>query len=99
MGWADRGAAAVNAGYIGADTLGALGSTLGVDALASLSLGPVGIGIAVGTGLFLSATYAYAHWTGFRDVCNAVGHGVVHAGDDVRHAVASVASTAWHDVF
>jgi hypothetical protein len=46
MGWVDRGTAVVNAGYVGADGLGALGGTLGVEALADLSLGPVGAGIA-----------------------------------------------------
>jgi hypothetical protein len=70
-----------------------------VDALASLSLGPVGVALAVGTGVYLTGSYLYAHWTPFRDVCNDVGHGVVHAGDDVRHGVASAAKTVWHDVF
>jgi hypothetical protein len=88
MGWADRGTAVVNAGYVGADGLGALGETLGVQALADLSLGPVGAGIAVGTGLYLAGSYAYKHWTGFRDVCNDVGHGVAHVAGDV-----------WHDIF
>jgi hypothetical protein len=106
MGDVDRAAAGVNAVYVGADGLGALGGTLGVEALADLSLGPVGAGIAVGTGLYLAGSYAYAHWTGFRDVCNDVGHGVVHAADAVggglTHAgadVGHVASSVWHDVF
>jgi hypothetical protein len=106
MGWVDRGTAVVNAGYVGADGLGALGGILGVEALADLSLGPVGAGIAVGTGLYLAGAYAYEHWTGFRDVCNDVGHGVVHVADDIGHAagdvghgVAHVASDVWHDIF
>lgn len=106
MGWVDRGAAAVNAGYVGADGLGALGGALGVEALADLSLGPVGAGIAVGTGLYLAGSYAYKHWTGFRNVCNDVGHGVVHVASDIGHAATSAASgvehgvsSAWHDVF
>jgi hypothetical protein len=94
MGIADQVVAGVNAGAVGLDGLGALGGTLGVAALADLSLGPVGAGIAVGTGLYLAGAYAYAHWTPFRDVCNQVGDGTVHVADDIGHGVAD----AWHSL-
>jgi uncharacterized protein YukE len=94
-GDADRVVAGVNGELVGADTLGAAGQLLGVEALADLSLGPVGAGIAVGTGLYLAGAYAYKHWAWFRnDFAKPIGHAVVHAADDVGHGIASVG----HDI-
>jgi hypothetical protein len=92
-GTADRAVAGVNGVVVGADTAGAVGEALGVDALASLSLGPVGVGIAVGTGLYLAGTYAYEHFAWFRDdFANPVGHVVADGAKDVYHyGVADVA--------
>jgi hypothetical protein len=85
----------VNAGYVGADTVGAAGQLLGVEALADLSLGPIGAGIAVGTGLYLAGAYAYKHYAWFRnDFAKPIGHAVVHVADDIGHGVASFG----HDV-
>jgi len=85
-GTADRVVAGVNGVVVGADTAGAVGEALGVDALASLSLGPVGVGIAVGTGLYLAGTYAYQHFAWFRDdFANPVGHVAVDGAKDIYH--------------
>jgi hypothetical protein len=85
-GTADRVTAGVNGVVVGADTAGAVGEALGVDALASLSLGPVGVGIAVGTGLYLAGTYAYQHFAWFRnDFANPVGHVAADGAKDVYH--------------
>jgi len=71
---------------VGLDTVGAVGEVLGVDALASLSLGPIGVGIAVGTGLYLAGTYAYQHFAWFRDdFANPVGHVAVDGAKDIYH--------------
>jgi uncharacterized protein YukE len=91
MGWVDRGDAGVNAAVVGADTAGAVGEALGVDALASLSLGPVGLGIAVGTGLYLAGSYLYAHDAWFRnDLAKPVGHFFVDVGEGTAHVAAKV---------
>ena len=85
-GIVDRAAAGLNGGAVGLDTAGAVGEVLGVEALASLSLGPIGIGIAVGTGLYLAGTYAYEHFAWFRDdFANPVGHVVADGAKDVYH--------------
>lgn len=95
MGWVDRGDAGVNAAVVGADTAGAVGEALGVDALASLSLGPVGVGIAVGTGLYLAGSYLYAHDAWFRnDLAKPVGHFFVDVGEGTAH----VAAETYHGV-
>jgi uncharacterized protein YukE len=95
MGWVDRAAAGTNAVLVGTDTLGAAGGLLGVEALAELSLGPVGVGLAVGTGLYLAGAYAYKHWAWFRnDFAKPIGHAVVHVADDIGHGVASIG----HDI-
>ena len=91
MGWVDRGDAGVNAAVVGADTAGAVGEALGIDALASLSLGPVGVGIAVGTGLYLAGSYLYAHDAWFRnDLAKPVGHFFVDVGEGTAHVAAKV---------
>jgi hypothetical protein len=96
-GTADRAVAGVNGIVVGADTAGAIGEALGVDALASLSLGPVGVGIAVGTGLYLAGTYAYQHFAWFRDdFANPVGHAVAGAAKDVSHAAVDGAKDVYH---
>ena len=43
-----------NGVVVAGDTARALGAALGVKTLADLSLGPVRVGIAVGTGLYLA---------------------------------------------
>lgn len=97
MGWVDRGDAGVNAAVVGADTAGALGEALGVDALASLSLGPVGVGIAVGTGLYLAGSYLYAHDAWFRnDLAKPVGHFFVDVGEGTAHVAAKTYDGAVH---
>jgi uncharacterized protein YukE len=104
MGWVDRGDAGVNAAVVGADTAGAVGEALGVDALASLSLGPVGVGIAVGTGLYLAGSYLYAHDAWFRnDLANPVGHffagvgeGTAHVAVETYHGVVHLGSDVAH---
>jgi uncharacterized protein YukE len=94
-GWADRGAAGANGVAVGIDTAGAAGQLLGVEALADVSLGPIGAGIAVGTGLYLAGAYAYKHWAWFRqDLAQPIGHGVVDATRDLAHGAADVG----HDV-
>jgi hypothetical protein len=85
-GTADRAVAGFNGAVVAADTAGAVGEALGVDALASLSLGPVGVGIAVGTGLYLAGTYAYQHFAWFRDdFANPVGHVAADGAKDIYH--------------
>jgi uncharacterized protein YukE len=94
-GIADRTAAGANALTVGADTGIAAGQLLGVEAVADLSLGPLGAGIAVGTGLYLAGAYAYQHWAWFRqDLAQPIGHGVADATRDLVHGAADVA----HDV-
>jgi hypothetical protein len=93
MGDVDRGVAAVNGVVVGADAVGAAGALLGVDAL-SFSIPPVGVAVAVGTGLYLAGAYAYKHWTWFRqDLAKPIGHAVAHLADDVGHDISDAAST------
>jgi hypothetical protein len=99
MGLADRGAALVNGAAVARDAVGAFGETfgeaLGIEAVADLSLGPLGAGIAVGTGLYLAGAYAYQHWAWFRqDLAQPIGHAVVDATRDLAHGAADVG----HDV-
>ena len=98
-GAVDQGMAAVDAGYIAADTAGALGEAVGVEALAGLSLGPVGVGIVVGTGLYLAGAYAYTHWAWFRqDLAQPVGHAVAHVAGDVGGGLQDLAQPVGHAV-
>ena len=86
--------AGTNGVVVAGDTAGALGEVLGVEALADLSLGPVGVGIAVGTGLYLAGAYAYKHWAWFRqDLAQPVGHAVAHVASDVGHDLGDAANT------
>jgi hypothetical protein len=89
MGNIDRVVAGGNALYVGADTIGAVGALAGWETVAALSLGgPVGIGIAVGTGLYLAGAYAYKHFAWFRDdLANPVGHAFADAGQGVEHGI------------
>lgn len=93
MGHVDQIAAFANASALGADTLGAAGQLLGAEAVADLSLGPVGAGIAVGTGVYLAGAYAYQHWAPFRHVAQDIGHGAVDVTRDVGHGLADAAHT------
>ena len=94
MGNVDRGVAAVNAGIVGVDTVGAIGTLAGIDAI-SFSVPPVGVAVAVGTGLYLSGAYAYEHWAWFRnDLANPVGHAFADMGKGVAHGVSSLG----HDI-
>ncbi len=93
-GMADRVMAGTNGVLVAGDTAGALGEALGVEALADLSLGPVGVGIAVGTGLYLAGAYAYRHWTWFRqDLAQPVGHAVAHVAGDITGGLGDAAHT------
>ena len=76
LGWVDRGAAGVNALWIGAD--------LALDVIPG-----VGEVALAATGIYLAGDYLYQHWTPFRDVANDVGHATVRAADDVGHAADS----------
>jgi hypothetical protein len=94
MGNVDRGVAAVNAGIVGVDTVGAIGTLAGIDAI-SFSVPPVGVAVAVGTGLYLSGAYAYEHWAWFRnDLANPVGHAFADMGKGIAHGVSSLG----HDI-
>ena len=94
MGNVDRGVAAVNAGIVGADTVGAVGTLAGIDAI-SFSVPPVGVAVAVGTGLYLSGAYAYEHWAWFRDdLANPVGHAFADMGKGLAHGVSGLG----HDI-
>ena len=93
-GMADRAAAIANGYVVGQDTLGALGGALGIEALADLTLGPVGLTIAVGTGLYLAGAYAYRHWAWFRqDLAQPVGHAVAHIAGDIGGGIADATHT------
>ena len=93
-GMTDRVMAGTNGVLVAGDTAGALGEALGVEALAGLSLGPVGVGIAVGTGLYLAGAYAYQHWAWFRqDLAQPVGHAVAHVAGDITHDLGDAAHT------
>jgi uncharacterized protein YukE len=90
VGLADRLVAGDNAVLVGQDTLGAAGELLGVEALADLSLGPIGAGLVVAEGFYLAGAYAYRHFAWFRnDFAKPIGHAVVRVADDIGHGVAS----------
>lgn len=86
MGWVDRGAATVNAGFLTADLVGA---DLVMDAIPGV--GEIAI---AATGIYLAGDYFYHHWTPFHDVANDIGHATVHAADDLGHD----AGAAWHSI-
>jgi hypothetical protein len=86
MGWADRGVAATNAGFLTADLVGA---DLVMDAIPGV--GEVAI---AATGLYLAGDFLYHHWTPFHDVARDIGHATVTAADDIGHEAAS----AWHTI-
>lgn len=97
LGWADRGVAATNAGFLTADLIGA---DLVMDAIPGV--GEVAIAV---TGLYLAGDFLYQHCTPFRDAANDVGHATVAAVKDNEHAMAvagtdigHAASSAWHSV-
>lgn len=96
-GWVDRGAAAVNGGFLTADLLGA-------DAVMSFVPGVGEVAIAV-TGIYLAGDFLYHHFTPFHDVINDIGHAVVTAPGDVGGAITAAsenvshdASAAWHSI-
>jgi hypothetical protein len=88
VGWADRGAAVVNGGFLTADLLGA-------DAVMTVIPGVGEVAIAV-TGVYLAGDFWYHHWTPFRDAVNASGHIIVKVADATGHAAVRVADDAAH---
>jgi hypothetical protein len=87
-GWVDRGAAAVNGGFLTADLLGA-------EAVMDVIPGVGEVAIAV-TGVYLAGDFLYHHWTPFRDVTNAAGHIIIKVADATGHAAVRVADDAAH---
>jgi hypothetical protein len=86
MGWADRGVAVTNAGFLTADLVGA---DLVMDAIPGV--GEVAI---AATGLYLAGDFLYHHWTPFHDVAHDIGHATVTSIRGIGHEAAS----AWHSV-
>lgn len=98
MGNIDRVVAGGNAVLVGADTLGAIGTLAGIDAI-SFSLPPVGVALAVGTGLYLAGAYAYKHWAWFRnDFANPIGHATVDVVKGIGHGTVSLVKDAGHEL-
>jgi len=87
-GWADRGAAAVNGGFLTADLLGA-------EAVMDVIPGVGEVAIAA-TGIYLAGDFWYHHWTPFRDVINTSGHIIVKVADATGHAAVRVADNVGH---
>jgi hypothetical protein len=61
---------------------------------ASLDWIPVaGEVVMIGTGVYLAGDFLYHHWTPFRDVANAIGHGTVRVvkdiGSGIEHGILS----------
>jgi uncharacterized protein YukE len=55
---------------------------------ASLDWIPVaGEVVMIGTGVYLAGDFLYRHWTPFRDVANAIGHGTVRVVEDIGSGV------------
>jgi hypothetical protein len=55
---------------------------------ASLDWVPVaGEVVMIGTGVYLAGDFLYHHWTPFRDVANAIGHGTVRVVEDIGSGV------------
>jgi hypothetical protein len=88
VGWVDRGAAAVNGGFLTADLVGA-------DAVMDVIPGVGEVAIAA-TGVYLAGDFLYHHWTPFRDAVNASGHAIATAADATGHAAATVADDVGH---
>jgi hypothetical protein len=88
VGWVDRGAAAVNGGFLTADLLGA-------DAVMDVIPGVGEVAIAA-TGIYLAGDFFYHHWTPFHDAVNASGHAIATAADATGHAVAEAADATGH---
>ncbi len=96
MGNIDRVVAGGNAVLVGADTLGAIGTLASIDAI-SFSLPPVGVALAVGTGLYLAGAYAYKHWAWFRnDFANPIGHATVDVVKGIGHGTVDVVKGIGH---
>jgi len=89
MGWVDRGAATVNAGFLTADLVGA---DLVMDAIPGV--GEIAI---AATGIYLAGDYLYHHWTPFHDVANDIGHATVLTADSIGHATVHAADDLGHD--
>jgi hypothetical protein len=94
VGWVDRGAAAVNGGFLTADLLGA-------DAVMDVIPGVGEVAIAA-TGLYLAGDFLYHHRAQLHDAADAAGHIIVKVADDTGHAAVRAAddvgqaeSTAW----
>lgn len=83
VGWADRGAAAVNGGFLTADLLGA-------DAVMDVIPGVGEVAIAA-TGVYLAGDFLYHHRAQLHDIADAAGRVIVKVADDAEHA----ASAAW----
>ena len=87
-GWADRGAAAVNGGFLTADLLGA-------EVVMDVIPGVGEVAIAA-TGAYLAGDFLYHHRAQLRDAADAAGHIIVKAADDTGHAAVRVADDAGH---
>jgi hypothetical protein len=87
-GWVDRGAAAVNGGFLTADLVGA-------DAVMDVIPGVGEVAIAA-TGVYLAGDFLYHHWTPFRDAVNASGHAIATAADATGHAATEAADDVGH---
>lgn len=62
---------------------------------ASLDWIPVaGEVVMIGTGVYLAGDFLYHHWTPFRDVANAIGHGTVRVVKDIGSGF----ERGWDDV-
>lgn len=88
VGWVDRGAAAVNGGFLTADLLGA-------DAVMDVIPGVGEVAIAA-TGIYLAGDFFYHHSTPFRDAVNASGHAIATAADATGHAAVKAADDVGH---
>jgi hypothetical protein len=88
VGWADRGAAAVNGGFLTADLLGA-------EVVMDVIPGVGEVAIAV-TGAYLAGDFLYHHRAQLRDAADAAGRIIVKVADDTGHAAVRVADDAGH---
>jgi hypothetical protein len=88
VGWVDRGAAAVNGGFLTADLLGA-------EAVMDVIPGVGEVAIAA-TGLYLAGDFLYHHRAQLHDAADAAGHIIVKVADDTGHAAVRAADDAGH---
>ena len=88
VGWADRGAAAVNGGFLTADLLGA-------DAIMDVIPGVGEVAIAA-TGLYLAGDFLYHHRAQLHDIADTAGHIIVSVAEENEHAAAQAADDAEH---